>query len=306
MVENKNKKCIDYLGRTIIISVVRASRPRELKEFRPRKVITPEKCYFCPGNEAMTPPESDRIGLEKSWLVRSFPNKYPAVSPNWKDAYGRHEVIVETPDHEKRFSEISFDQMKKFLILLRRRVIEFYKDKKIKYVCVFKNEGLKAGASIEHSHSQIVGLDYIPKEIIEIARHQKEKERYIKKAKKLWENRSFFSCLPPCPRFHYEVWIIPKKKVRCISEMDDDILFSFGKILLKCVQEIDIKLSYPPYNISFITAPPSLKKMSMHVEIVPRLATWGGFELGGGGYLNSISDEAAYHALIKDTTRRDG
>ncbi len=299
MEEAKNAKCIDYLGRAVIVSAARAGRPHDFQERRPLKVIPPEKCYFCPGNEHLTPPETDRIKIGKNWLVRSFPNKFPATSPLWKDAYGAHEVIVETPDHQKRFSEISEEQMQNFMVLLKKRIINFYKDKKIKYVCAFKNEGQKAGASLEHSHTQIVGLDYVPSEIMEIAKRQKEKENYIKKAKKLWENAGFFACTPSCPRFHYETWIVPKKKVGCISKMNEKELLLFGKILLKALQEMDTRLFYPSYNIVFITAPKQYKNMGMHVEILPRMATLAGFEYGGAGCLNSVSQEMAYNELKK-------
>ncbi|OIO20995.1 hypothetical protein AUJ17_04210 [Candidatus Micrarchaeota archaeon CG1_02_47_40] len=294
---DENYKCTDYLGRTVIISEARAKRPRQFEISKPRKVVPPEKCYFCPGNEHMTPPETDRIPAEKSWFCRSFPNKFPAASPLWKEAYGHHEVIVETPDHEKRFSEIGEVQMQRFLLLLKRRVRALYKDKKVNYISVFKNEGLGAGASIEHSHTQLVALDFVPESIMEISRKQKEKEKYIKGAKKLLSNKHFFSCIPFCPRFHYETWIAPKKRLSCISKMNEKEIFSLSEILLKTIDAVDRKNSYPSYNILYFFAPPKDRKMSMHIEILPRLSTWAGFELAGSGYLNSVSPKNAHETL---------
>ena len=97
----------DVIGRKVVITVVRRDRPQDDKTpARIEKGMPPEKCFFCPGNEHLTPPEIDRMEhAPGKWEIRCFANKFPAFSLESKKAYGRHEIIVETPEHKKSLSE---------------------------------------------------------------------------------------------------------------------------------------------------------------------------------------------------------
>jgi UDPglucose--hexose-1-phosphate uridylyltransferase len=169
------------LGRWVIISVERGKRPTDfLSPFQKKKGGF---CPFCPGNEYTTPPEifafrEDVSGRDApGWTLRVMANKFPALSAEgelnkkgegiYDKMYGAgaHEVIVETPDHNLTLGTISLEAFEHALWAYYRRISELKKDPRVKYVLIFKNEGESAGASLEHSHSQLIALPIVPRTV---------------------------------------------------------------------------------------------------------------------------------------------
>jgi len=166
----------DYiLNRWVIISPKRGKRPHELQ--RDTK-IKEGPCFFCPGNEHMTPSEIGRVPRNGGWQIRWFENKFPAFKPEGNaeikttsrfytssDSYGYHEVIVETDRHDRQLAQLPVDEIEQVFHVYARRIKELESKPNIKYVNVFKNHGFMGGTSIVHSHSQLMAAAFVPVEI---------------------------------------------------------------------------------------------------------------------------------------------
>jgi UDPglucose--hexose-1-phosphate uridylyltransferase len=286
MVQGKKTNEIrkDVIGRKVVITVVRRDRPQDSKSaMRTEKNMPPEKCFFCPGNEHLTPPEIDRVESAPGiWEIRCFSNKFPAFSLESKKAYGRHEVIVETPEHKKSLSELSVENIRDYLLMAKTRMQDAQKNPKFAYTLVFKNEGKSGGASLEHTHTQIVSMDFVPDHIKKMQKKTAKFAKLQKQNKKsiFFENNDFFAFCPKASRFHFEAWIAPKFRVASLVELDNAKLLSLASSLKSVLGALDATNGFPPYNIIYQSAPHGVAVFPFHVQIMPRLSTWAGFELG--------------------------
>jgi UDPglucose--hexose-1-phosphate uridylyltransferase len=299
----------DYiLDRWVIIAERRGKRPHDFAQ-NP-DVYPAGKCYFCPGNENETPPEIGRIEKDGKWKVRWFPNKFSFIeregSSNVKTAdnfftysnpFGGHEVIAETDDHSKQLHDLSVNDIRDVLGVYSQRIIEL--SKKDEYVVVFKNHGTDAGTSIAHSHSQVASVNILPPNILdECSRSIKdgrclycdiisiEKNSY----RRTFENERFVAFCPYASRFNFEIWIFPKAHIRSITEMDATFLQDLADLVKRSISKLaELKADY---NLCVHYAPKS-RDLHFHIEIMPRLAKWAGFELSSGIIVNQVSPEEA-------------
>jgi len=306
----------DYLlDRFVLMSTVRSKRPQDFKKpetDQEKRHNHSPTCVFCPGNESMTPPEIDRLGDKNRWSIRVFENKFPAVTKEghydmktdnrfftFSSAYGIHEILVETEDHSRQLGDLTLDEIVNVLKMYVKRINVLSKVRGIKYVVVFKNEGASAAASKEHTHSQIVAYNKVPQtireevdaatdfmtcpycEIISI-----EKTSY----RAALENNTFVSFTPYASRFPFEIWVFSKRHVNSITEINEpeikDLADMLKKILLK------LKTLNASYNFCLHNAPNG-ENLHFHVEVIPRLSTWAGFEYGSGDIINTVLPEDA-------------
>ena len=338
--ENEIRK--DYLlDRWVIIAAERAKRPSDFKvEASPRDVG--KVCPFCPGNEEMTPPatllylekegkllrDRDSGGTRRSdWIVRCFPNRYPAVKPETKEvkavdnemlyrtrAYGFHEVIVESPVHDEQPSKMRLKQLKYSLMAQIERAAAFYRDPSIRYVQIFRNYRREAGASLSHPHSQIIATEHIPKILTEEVKSSKtymEKEgRCIfcdiievekESSRLIYESKHFVALAPWASIQPFEFWILPKKHSANLLKITDEELDELSRILKAGLRALSEVLGDPPYNYVFHTAPKYPRGIEKfyhwHLEVYPKLAVWAGFEIGTGMYINVTPPEVAAESL---------
>jgi len=322
----------------VIISTERGRRPlnHKIKIEEKKK----DSCVFCEGNESKTPPEIfafRKKGTRENkpgWEVRVVNNKYPALSMEERevalekagmfrkmDGLGVHEVIIETPYHHKDFANLGVDNIVLILKTYRQRYLDLSKNKRIKYVQIFKNYRIDGGASLEHSHSQLIGTPIIPQRIKEelkgateyfdlngrcifcdyIKQEIKSKDRLIKETEKYVAVSAFAARSP------FEIWILPKYHNTCYEETSDTDILNLAKILKETLFKIKKKLNNPPYNFIIHTAPSKEfstiewsnldKKYHWHMEIIPRLSKIAGFEWGSGFYINTTSPEEAARIL---------
>ena len=286
----------DVLGRMVVISASRSARPHDAQKPRVEKAVKAQDCYFCPGNEHLTPPEIDRIEKGGKWEIRCFPNKFPAFSKESRKAYGSHEVVVETPEHARTLSELSVENLADYLEMISRRMEAAYSDPRIKYACVFKNEGQAAGASLEHSHTQVVSMEFVPKVVLRMAKKAEAfRKMPAKQAKNIFaENESFVSLCPNASRFPNEIWIIPKMPINSLAGMSRGEIAKLALALRLSLFALDSQTGYRPYNIIFHSAPKGAGAFPFHLEILPRIAMWAGFELGTEiVMMSSIPNESA-------------
>jgi len=282
MAKSVNEVRKDIVGRKVVITAVRGGRPHDHLPERAQKTTPPEKCFFCPGNEHLTPPEIARVEKGGKWEVRCFPNKFPAFCAESKKAYGRHEVIVETPEHQKTLSELSEENLFDYLSMVKQRMESAASDPKLAYTIVFKNEGKAGGASLEHSHTQLVSMPFVPDYVKKIGKKAgkvaKMKEKQLKNV--FAQNAHFFALCPKAPRFHFETWIAPVTGANSLTALSDEQLRALASILKSVLSALDAATGFGPYNIIFHSAPHEGNAFPFHLEVASRLSTWAGFELG--------------------------
>ncbi|MEM0216027.1 MAG: galactose-1-phosphate uridylyltransferase [Candidatus Bathyarchaeia archaeon] len=330
----------DYiLDRWVVIATERGRRPSDFvggERVKNRKGA----CPFCPGNEHMTPPAvliykesggtieklKDNDFRHKNWLIRCFPNLFPAFSPpdesgsiyhfsNFSEmmsAIGHHEVLVESPLHDDHPSDMEIQQLAYVIEAYMDRLRELSSKQYVKYVSIFRNHGAEAGASLSHAHSQIIATPLIPKIIkeeleasrkfwnetgkcvfCEIIRKESESPRFIT------ENSDFLAFAPWASINPMEFWLFPKRHEASILEMTRNEIVSFASILKTCLKALKNLLNDPPYNFGFhmSTDPETGMHYHWHLEVYPKLATWAGFEKSTGFYINTVSPEIAADSL---------
>ena len=321
------------VGRWVIIATERNQRPLDYKVDRdaPRQGV----CPFCPGSEERTPRElfaarpHDGPAARPNapgWSVRVFPNKHPALMIEGEleragdgvydhmNGIGAHEVIVETPDHTKQLGDLSEGETVRVLEAWRDRMHDLRNDLRFRYALVFKNHGAAAGASIEHSHSQLIALPTIPKVVADEMAGARDfydlKERCIycdivrqeiaQRARVVHENAEFLVFEPYAPRFPFETWVIPRKHRPAFELSTHAELASLGSALRTALRKLGRALDDPPYNLVLHTAPlhdRDTPHYHWHIEIMPTLSRVAGFELGSGFYINPTPPEEAARFL---------
>ncbi len=309
-------------GRRVIVASDRADRPRGLRG-RESTHADPDHCPFCRGNEQTTPPPIATWPPDRSeWQVRVVPNKYPALSTSETlepiadgphealSGVGAHEVVVETPEHIVDLQALEVDQVATVLRAWRERIADLAGDERLEYVLPFKNHGAAAGASLEHAHSQIVGLPIIPHQVqLELdgaGEHFEQTGECIFCRLVDWnlddERRLVFAddelvvFAPYAPRFPFELTFVPREHAAHFESADETVDRHFASALLDMLDRIDRALDSPPYNLVLHTAPlrsDALDHYHWHLELIPTLSHIAGFEWGAGLHINSTSPEAS-------------
>jgi len=322
--------------RWVIVAVERSRRPSDFK------VENAEGggggfCPFCYGNEDKTPPEimaiRDSGDRDKpGWQIRVIPNKFPALAIEGDigrrglgifdvmNGIGAHEVIVETPEHDLHMGDMSVEHLSDVVKIYRERIVDLHKDNRLRYVLIFKNHGEVAGASLAHPHTQIIATPITPRTIateLDSAReHFLSKERCLfcdiinqelaLKERVVEVNDDFIVIAPFASRFPFEMWIMPRQHMHDYTQLSDDQLKPFAKILKDTLYRLKESLGDPPFNFVLHTAPNPVQRPGKpnywstlpydyhwHVEIIPRLTKVAGFEWGTGFYINPTPPEVA-------------
>jgi len=322
------------LGRWIIISTERGKRPTDfIVEKTP---TTGGFCPLCPGNETTTPAEVLSYGRPQpapnrpGWTLRVVPNKYPALVIEGSldkegegiydkmNGIGAHEVIIETPDHNASFTYLPPDKMIQVFWAFRDRIIDLSRDLRFSYVMVFKNFGSAAGASLEHSHSQLIALPILPRMIVSELEGSKNyygyKDRCIfcdiirqelrKEIRIVCQSEHFIAIAPYAPRSPFEMWILPKEHSSSYIAMSDKHLEDLTTNFSEVMRRLDHCIPGVPYNFVLHTAPlrsEPLHHFHWHFEIMPKLTSIAGFEWGSGFYINPVPPEDAAKFLKEAT-----
>jgi len=298
---------------------------------------------MCPGNEHMTPPATllylkSKNGIRKTkdkddqrhknWLIRAVPNLYPAFSPpatrpsqkeifrnnNLTTAVGHHEVLIESPTHDEHPANARTQQLALVVDAYIDRLRQLSARPYVRYVSIFRNHGLEAGASLSHAHSQIIATPFIP------ATLQQERDA----AKAVWrkngecafcniikqeadgprailDDAKFFVVAPYASVNPMEFWILPKKHQSSLLDVTDADAKAFARTLKACLKALKMLVNDPPYNYGFhlATDHEASRYYHWHLEVYPKLATWAGFEKSTGVYINTMTPETAAEELRK-------
>lgn len=321
------------VGRWVIISTERSRRPTNFIPESLAKIQTFSP--FAEGREDMTPPEVYAVrpagGKPNTpgWDVRVVPNKFPALQVEGSldrrgeglydkmTGVGAHEVVIETTDPALQLADLPVEQIQKVLVAYKERMLDLKKDKRLRYVLVFKNHGAGAGATLEHTHSQIIATPIIPRmvqdELDGARRYYELKERSVftdildqemsdgNNRRVISTTDRFVALAPFAPRFPFETWILPRAHRSSYHTIDDPAEFlDLARILKDTLQRLNVALDHPPYNFVLHTAPlgdDDLPYYHWHFEIMPKLTRVAGFEMGSGFYINPTPPEDAAQYL---------
>lgn len=299
-------------------------------------------CPFCEGNEDKTPPEifaiRERGGVRNGpgWSVRVIPNKFPALGIEGNvdrraigifdamNGVGAHEVIIETPEHHLNLSELPIEHLQLVLSAYQERIRDLVKDGRLRYILIFKNYGVTAGASLSHPHTQLIATPVTPRTVameFESAReHYRAKERclfcdiinqeVVSGDRVVSMDEHYVVLTPFASRFPFETFIAPRQHQHDFTLASRQQLASLAQTLRSTLARLKASLNDPPYNFVFHTAPNTEMfprrpgywqtlefDFHWHIEIIPRLTRVAGFEWGTGFYINPAPPEEAAEYL---------
>lgn len=308
-------------GRWVIIATDLARRPSEF--LRHRVVPETQSCSFCAGHEDQTPSEilsyRDAGGR---WQLRVVANKFPALRVEGvldragdgmydkMAGIGAHEVIVECPEHKISLAQQPEKNVENLFWAFRDRIQDLKRDARLRYMLLFKNHGEAAGASMEHSHSQLIALPIVPAQVQEEIdgglRYFKFRERCVYcdmlrqegsgGARAILETEDVLVFAPYASRFPFETWIVPRTHSSHFETAHAGLIQNLAWAVRATIRKIEQVLEFPAYNFLIHTSPVQegpLAHYHWHMEIIPRLTKVAGFEWGAGFYINPTPPEEA-------------
>ncbi len=258
--------------------------------------------------------------------MRVVPNKFPALriegdaEPSGEGLYdrmngvGAHEVVIEAPEHDARIEQLPLGHLAEVLHAYRERMVDLAKDPRLEYVMVFKNRGERAGASLEHAHSQLIATPIVPmmvdEELAGGLQHFRIKHRCIwcdivhqerqGGGRVVLEQDGLIALAPFAPRFPFETWILPVGHRSAYEETPVGELLPLAGLLSEILTRMNRTLADPPYNLMLHSAPlraGALDHFHWHLEIIPILTRVAGFEWGTGFFINPTPPEEAARYL---------
>ncbi|MBD3671237.1 MAG: DUF4931 domain-containing protein [Gammaproteobacteria bacterium] len=331
---------------SVLIATARGMRPKKEEDRAPRDTREHvETCPFCRGNEDKTPPAIATYPEVDDWSIRIVENLYPVLGDDRQqnsvlsfglqqtmDGYGRHEVIIDNDKHGIAVHDMSEDHLALLLGAYRTRMEELYNsDDRLRYVLVFKNFGPAAGASIPHTHSQIIAMPVTPQNVLDEVVNSKqfydkqhhcifcslidealtfeatiydknsgEVRRKINVGQFVVERGERFIAIKPfASRYEWEVHILPVQHQADFLGATEEDLEDFARVLKRTMQRLDAVLGGAQYNFFLHSLPHDPDHVGCeasyhwHLEICPRTSIPTGFELGSGLFVNTVSPEEA-------------
>ncbi len=321
--------------RWVIVAAERALKPADLVQAK--APVPTRNCPLCPGNEQYTGHEILRIPAPGGgWRVRVVPNKFPVLRVEGRlersgrglydvvSGIGAHEVIVETPDHERAMADLTVEELRDVLLAFRARLADLRRDQRLRYLMLFKNHGVEAGARLDHAHSQLIAIPEIPVQIaVELRSAQdyfRRKERCLlcdvlrqeasEGERVVLETARFVAYAPFASAFPFQVTVAPRAHAHDFSALGDEDLLQLASTLRDVLGRLKAVLEDPPYNLALHTAPPAHPRpgrpglwdslaLDWHwrLEIAPRLTRIAGFEWSTGFHVNPVTPEEAARYL---------
>ena len=313
-------------GEWVIIAPERSRRPnREIKKtFIEELPAWDVSCPFCAGNEGRTPPEVFRIPApddHSAWAVRVVPNQFSALASSAVTnrvgerrffrrmaGFGAHEVIIESPLHNRPMALMSYQQVERVLIAYRQRYNALKQERKLKFITIFKNHGQASGTSLAHPHSQIVATPVITPYYHRrfnvahdyyvnvgrclycdlVARELERGERIV------ISNREFIAFHPYASRAPYETWIVPKRHYSSFGLFPERLVSGLAAVLKTTLLSLYRGLDDPAFNLMIDTTSTVDEEdpyYHWHIRIIPRMSLIAGFEMGSGIYISTALPE---------------
>lgn len=310
-------------GRWVVVSTDRADRPSAfLSRSLPVESGPARPCPFCAGHEESTPPALVTYGPGGQWRVRVVPNLYPAfvgdepmvvthLGPAFiqAPASGIHEVLVLSPDHRAGWGDLQDDQADLVMSAIRDRITAHSRGGALRYTQAVVNSGREAGASIEHPHGQLLGMPFVPRELVDeqagfarftgscllcttIDAEEDAGHRIVYSDDSVVVVCPFWSSLP------FEMLVLPRNHDAHLHRAPDQDLFAVGRAIKEVLSRLTGRLGDAAYNLVFHSAPyRATGGYHWHVHLLPKLTTAAAFEMGTGVPINVVAPETAAREL---------
>ncbi|MBE2232433.1 MAG: DUF4931 domain-containing protein [Anaerolinea sp.] len=312
----------------VIISTERARRPEEFVDWSQRPTHESLESYdphcpFCVGNEEG--PEMELLRLPQDnpqWQVRVVKNRFPALSQQGDrvrefdgvhraiSGVGYHEVVVEAREHNTTPALLTEEELALTLLAFQMRGVVMSLDDRIEHVIYFKNHGVRAGASLLHPHSQIIGLPVAPYDVRmrdeEARRHFDDtgccvfcavlEDELRDRRRVIAENDDYVAFVPYAALSPFHVWIVPREHHSSFLMVSPISLQRLAGLARDVLRRLYFGLNDPDYNIIVRTAPVKAwyaDYLHWYVSLIPRVSQSAGFELGSGMYINTALPEAS-------------
>lgn len=318
-------------GAWVVIAPVRSRRPQDWKAMTAGAEADHDaahlSCPFCPGNESSLADiiEEQPQDSPPGWRIRVVPNIYPLVSGDRAkrhatrghvsiEAHGRHEVVIESPRHDADLIDLDDRHVAAVIATYQRRYLAIAARLGKGAVVVFRNHGERAGASLRHPHSQIVGVAVTPPKLRAMARWGRDRYRASGHCptcdelareceagmRIVEETESLIALVPFAATGPLEVWLVPKRHMASFGAAEPHELAALASLLARSLRRLSSLLGRVPYNFVIESASdPLMDTPYMHwrLRIVPELTTAAGFELGSGFAVNPSLPEVDAKAL---------
>ena len=293
-----------YLDDVTIIAPKRGTRPSSFTETITANSTT--TCVLCLNDEHPL----FSINSDDTWQVKAVSNPFGTLSPHQKSAFGYQEVIIESPSHITKFSELGVSAIANVLSVYINRIQANKKHSAIKYVSVFKNSGAHAGATQPHSHSQLYALPFKPPYIdTEIQTLQKYKKLHHRcalcdviateiadKERVILQLPNAIAIAPYASAHPYEVWILPTEHISSFARISKSTKHDFAQLLWGVASFLDTRtldFNYYIHDLHHVVG-------HSFIKITPRLGApkiEGGLELATGLNVNSVAPEDAANEM---------
>lgn len=315
-------------NRWVTIVADRALRPTDFEPRTQLPLTSDRACPFCPGNEEATPPALEEVDAGGEWTLRVVPNLYPAFHGDdgfavkhtgpvhvVAEGTGIHEVFVYTPEHDGALDRLDDDAAGRFMHALKARFVEHADMPNIRYTQAIVNHGREAGASIAHPHGQLLGLPFVPGEVLD---EERAFSRFAGgcllcttvEAEMATGERVVFAnddVVVVCPFWSgspYELLIVPRRHELHLQDADADSLEAVGRALRDATGLLNQALGDVAYNVGIHTAPHEHEgEYHWHIHVWPNLVTQAGFERGTGVMINIMPPEQAAETLRNASER---
>ncbi|MDB6003580.1 MAG: hypothetical protein JWR15_567 [Prosthecobacter sp.] len=314
----------------VVMAPERALRPDDFRHataVQQTRLRHRDGCPFCTGNEALTPVEIARVtAADGSWLVRVIPNKFSVFDATTDlrrqkngtfrsmAAAGMHEVVVEHPRHDLDLGEMEPAHLALVLRMYRERYRVLRTHPTVESIVIFKNQGQRAGSSLEHSHSQITAAPVLSSQVgmrLQEARrfHELEggclycavvQDELAAEERILEKGAAFVAFMPYAALSPYHTWVFPRKHEPSFDEINDADIEELAGTLSRLLRRLKVAASAPDYNITIRSAPVGAVSSGCfhwYLSIVSRTSELAGFELGSGTYINSMRPERCAELL---------
>lgn len=318
-------------GEWVVIAPERAKRPSDFMVAESLKPALPDQCPFCLGSAVYKKDNLPEFETKDIFVIR---NSYPAFKEekktcshrtlkvedgfyNLRDSTGGHDVII-IKKHAWQLFDLTPTVWEHLFLVAKRRYSYWRRDCNTRYSMLIYNQGVRAGASIYHPHAQLMASNIIPNQITreihgsqsyfeengtcvfcDLVEHEKQQHLRI-----IEESAEFIAFTFYAARFPFEIWVLPKKHRAHFENEKAHELRLLSQMMHRVINRLDMTLKQPHLNFFIHDLPTSLEEADYyhwHIEITPRVSTYGGYELGSGTIIDVMSPEEAARYLNKET-----
>ncbi|WP_205696308.1 DUF4921 family protein [Conexibacter sp. SYSU D00693] len=309
-------------GTRSVVAAHRGDRPGAFLPVTPPQPVDPATDPFAPGNEHETPPEVHAVREDGSapdtpgWRVRAVPNRFPVVTAEGEEpepvarrelftaqaATGAHEVVVNAPEGVQSLGDLPVEQVELAMGVWRARMRAHAE--RAACLHLFVNERPEGGASLPHTHAQLVALDFVPAQVA------RERERFAAHAvrtmggdllqdlvqEEVKQRKRLVAYDDDCvllaayaPRTAFQLLLAPRAGR---ERWEDEAGPSGAALLHDALQRLRRVLgAMPPLNLWIRTAPRGAERFCWRIDVLPRLAHQAGLELGTGLGVTPVAPE---------------